>query len=467
MLCPTARRSLTCLSIAANVFCAGGVFTFPLLSPVLAQHAKLTQPQLTSIVLAGMAGQYPCTPLVGKIVDRQGPWLCSLIASLLFCVAFGCFAYETNHMLDAASAPSPSSVYFLVFLFALAGFATVFSYFSSLFAATRNFPEYPSVASGTVMALFGLSPLFLSFIAGFFSDSTNSSLDLVGFLAFLAILTGSVHLIGAINLRAPENHLPIPILFTQDQEADEAAPLLSSNRTVSGIVNDSVLDIIQDPHFWIFFLLLIVTLGPCEMVMSNVGTIVLSLPSVSATVSSENSNTASLLQVKILAISNTVTRLLAGPIADFLSPAPSSVSGTLPRKHYISRIVFLVGAAAVLGFTFLWMEFYVRAQADIWVLSVGTGIAYGAIFTVLPSVISSVWGARNVGRNFGIVVFAPLMGTSIFSYLYAFVSAYHGPSGGVCRGLSCWQSTFWIATGVQGAAIAWGLILWRGWKGLL
>lgn len=32
--------------------CAGGIFTFPLLSPALAEHLKLTQPQLTTIVLA-------------------------------------------------------------------------------------------------------------------------------------------------------------------------------------------------------------------------------------------------------------------------------------------------------------------------------------------------------------------------------------------------------------------------------
>ena len=32
--------------------CAGGVLTFPLMSPALATRMKFTQPQLTSIVLA-------------------------------------------------------------------------------------------------------------------------------------------------------------------------------------------------------------------------------------------------------------------------------------------------------------------------------------------------------------------------------------------------------------------------------
>ncbi len=38
--------------IDVNSICAGGIFTFPLMSPVLAEHLKLTQPQLTTIVLA-------------------------------------------------------------------------------------------------------------------------------------------------------------------------------------------------------------------------------------------------------------------------------------------------------------------------------------------------------------------------------------------------------------------------------
>ena len=64
------KLTMTCISIAANAYdflnpanslslltsgirlCAGGIFTFPLLSPALAEHLKLTQPQLTTIVLA-------------------------------------------------------------------------------------------------------------------------------------------------------------------------------------------------------------------------------------------------------------------------------------------------------------------------------------------------------------------------------------------------------------------------------
>ncbi len=65
----TVRKALLCCSIALNAsvfsvivenffdllvlsLCAGGMFTFPLISSILGLHCKLSQPQLTTIVLA-------------------------------------------------------------------------------------------------------------------------------------------------------------------------------------------------------------------------------------------------------------------------------------------------------------------------------------------------------------------------------------------------------------------------------
>ncbi|KAJ6455693.1 MFS general substrate transporter [Mycena sanguinolenta] len=406
-----------------------------------------------------MAGQYPWTPLVGKIIDTRGPWLCSLVAALLFPLALACFSFKVNYMLETPGEP-PQTVYFLVFLFGLAGFATVFSYLSSLFAAIKNFPDYPGIASGTVTTLFGLSPLLLSSVAStFFTAGVDKSLDIVRFLNFLAILTGTVHIIGALNLRVPANNTAA-IVHSEDEAANETTPLL---RADGPSANGSTLDLVRDPYFWIFFVVLAIILGPCEMIISNVGSIVLSLPA--ASTAESDSSGAAALQVKTLAICNTVTRLLIGPMADFVSPTVASE--LLPRKHYISRAIFLLGPAVVLAFTFLWMDLSVKSQADVWVLSVGTGIAYGGTFTILPSIISSVWGTRHAGRNFGFVVYAPLVGTIVFSYLYAFISKHHTPSGGFCQGPLCWQTTFWICAGLQVAAAFCSLVLWRGWKGLL
>lgn len=124
------------------------------------------------------------------------------------------------------------------------------------------------------MALFGLSPLFLSFVASScFNGGADGTLNVVSFLAFLAISSGVVHIIGAVNLRVPNAHLP-PILPARDEEADETTTLLPDRENSP---RGSLLDLLRDPYFWILFMLLVVILGPVSAFrmlnysMNNVG----------------------------------------------------------------------------------------------------------------------------------------------------------------------------------------------------
>ncbi|TFY79997.1 hypothetical protein EWM64_g4020 [Hericium alpestre] len=460
-----ARLVCTCCSIAANAICAGGIFTFPLLSPALATHLKLTQPQLTTIVLAGMIGQYPFAAVVGKVIDRHGPWACSLVSSILFSFGFGMFAHEIAKTPDDITYPSKSSFHRLVFFFFLAGLGTVFSYFSSLFAASKNFPNYMGVASGSSMALFGLSPLFLSLLAKPFSRP-DTDLDVTAFLTFLAALAGTVHLIGAFTLHVPPllsdratiSEEPVIIGHEDLEEAstDERQALLPGKGPqvsvdVVPVEEDAtVLDLLKDPNFYILALITMLVLGSCEMVISNIGTIVLSLPPSSAsqetTILDTATDVATSTQVRVLSLANTASRLLAGPLADFTSPVaaylPSGIR-SFPRKHFFSRIGFLSGATLLLAISYASLVLGIRSQGMLWILSIGTGVAYGTTFTILPSVVSSVWGSTNLGRNFGVLTYAPFLGTPLFSYLYAFISASRSSGEGVCTGVACWRLTFW------------------------
>jgi len=107
------------------------------------------------------------------------------------------------------------------------------------------------------------------------------------------------------------------------------------------------------------------------MVQSNIGTITLSLPPVSSAVSGILPETTIAVQVRLLAIANTVSRLLSGPLADALSPVarylPSGIY-CFTKKQRFSRVLFLSFSAVVLAFSFAWTEVAVRSQRTIWVL---------------------------------------------------------------------------------------------------
>ncbi|RDB20968.1 putative transporter MCH1 [Hypsizygus marmoreus] len=463
------RLSLTCMSVAANSLTAGGIFMFPILSPALASILKFTQPQLTTIVLAGMVGQYPFSPLVGRILDQYGPSTCSMVSAMLFCVAFLSSALEVAFAPVKISEPSSASFHRLTAFFLVAGLGTVFSYFSSIFAASKSFPHHPGLAAGASMALFGLSPLCLSTLASkFFMDHDSGLLDIVSFLKFMALLTASTHILGAFALCSPVTYLvslSLPVSSSSTEAMNESSSLLSRK---SGVVADANSpDPIPDPYFWLLALYCLIVIGASEMVISNIGTIVLSLPPAAGRQGSTSDEVTS-NQVKILSVANTLSRLVVGPLADFVSPVASHLPKDLvvyPRKHRVSRIVFLSGATLLLGLAFLWMEIGVKSREAIWLLSVSTGIAYGAVFTVLPSIISSVWGVPNLGRNFGIMTYAPFLGTPLFSYLYAFVSAANARETIICQGVSCWRTTFWVSCGTSMLAFCGSVVLWKQWKG--
>ena len=82
-----------------------------------------------------------------------------------------------------------------------------------------------------------------------------------------------------------------------------------------------------------------------------------------------------------------------------------------------------------------------------------------------PGVLSSIWGLKNLARNFGIVSYTAFVGTTIYSYLYAFVAARHvAPSETACMGKACWRTTFWISTGTSVVAFCAAFVLWRRWR---
>ncbi|KIJ16691.1 hypothetical protein PAXINDRAFT_168186 [Paxillus involutus ATCC 200175] len=499
-----ARLALICFSIAANAICAGGIYCFPLISPALATHLKLTQPQLTTIALAGMSAGYPVGAIIGKVLDYYGPWACSLVAACFFSTGFGLFAREIANTPDDITQPSTSSFYRLVLYFSISSLGAAFSWFSSVFAASKNFPGYIGVASGATMALFGLSPTFLSLLASRCFSSPDDELDVAQFLQFLAILCGCVHLLGGLTLQvlppASENVATEAGLLDNSEDSDEHATLLLNMIDSNGDENrqsevqvevmeeeptakQSALDVLKDCNFWALAFFCFVP-SCCEMIITNIGTIVLSLPQRTSDISLTELPSASLTtatQVRMFSIANTLSRVIVGPLADIVSPVPSgSPNGTRRsmRKPLISRMAFLTFSSAVLACSCAWMVVGVREQSGVWTLSTSVGVAYGCTWTVLPSIVSSVWGISNLGRNFGIMMYAPFLGTPIFSYLYAFVAAAHSPvpvveggTGGaedgaaeLCRGPQCWLLTFEVSAVVTAAAFGVTLYLWRVWK---
>lgn len=119
-----------------------------------------------------------------------------------------------------------------------------------------------------------------------------------------------------------------------------------------------------------------------EMIIGNIGTIVASFAPSVAGASTEAAGS----QVGLLSLANTLSRLVAGPLADFTSPIPTRhPSGELHfhPKRSISRAVFVFATPVVLLCAFVWMAVGIVSVDGVWFLSVLTGATYGMIWKVM------------------------------------------------------------------------------------
>ncbi|KAF8758513.1 MFS general substrate transporter [Rhizoctonia solani] len=387
-----------------------------------------------------MMGQYPFASAWGIAVDKIGPWFCSLAAAILLSTSFGTFSYLLSH-------EGNFSHRWLVLLFFLAGSAAVASYFSALFA-TRYQARPGGLATSVPLALFGLSPLFLSYVASLPTFQLESGeLDVPRFLWYLAVGTGGIHLISTFGLR--RKPIGANTFVTKDAHHTPNSPprLVLEYPEEDG----SVIALLSDSSFWVFATVFLVITGSSEMVISNIGSIVMTLPG--------TDNTAT--QVRLISIANTLARLCSGPLADLISPlAEKDACGSykFPTNRRLSRMIFPCWALVCLSLVYFWTAFGIQSTSSLPVLSVGTGLAYGAAWAVIPSITGTVWGFENLGRNFGIVSYAPFIGTPIFTYLYACIGSED------CHGRNCWSTTFLISAGVMCMSLVGVVTLWNRWS---
>ncbi|TXT13159.1 hypothetical protein VHUM_01560 [Vanrija humicola] len=502
-----------CLSIAMSAVQANGVYCWSTYGPVVSKTLGLNGTQSQTIVVGGILGVYLCAAPVGALTDHYGPRAGSLLSALLGAAGYFTFA----KVLEASDDAAPNAYLILTACYFAVGAATVGSYFSALTTASLSFPAYPTLALSLPLALIGLSPSFLSSFSPWFT-LPGGELDAVHYIAFLGLLSLGVNLFGALFMRVTLPELPIiddadsidsdfhygygPAEAAADLSAslhlDERTPLLIGGveaareeveAEMSGKeVKWSTVRLIKNPGFWAFGGILTLCIGPSEMIIATIGTILTSLLppeqllalkqffaqtmghpllSVSTLASAAESSALELRNkhVFILSMCSTVGRLLTGFAADRLSPAPVAVPAPAsdepgaPSHYFVQRDPIILSRSAFcsictvgLGAVLAWSAAFLKDEPHFWVLSAGVGLLYGAIFTLTPAITSSHFGPTNFGLAWGLVSYFPALGAAIFSYTYSFLAVSNvqvSPDASVdqtlCYGAKCFSTTFYIS----------------------
>ena len=153
--------------------------------------------------------------------------------------------------------------------------SSIFRYFSSLFAASKLFPNYIGLASGASMALFSLSPLILSAIGtNFFIHPVTGQLNICYFMSFLALLTGFVYILGFINMRGLKHSTDLAQTTSEAVEENtpqETSPLLaptSLSHLTMQASNPSAMELLRRIDFWLLTIFCVFIIGAVRIFSS-------------------------------------------------------------------------------------------------------------------------------------------------------------------------------------------------------
>jgi MFS family permease len=291
--------------------------------------------------------------------------------------------------------------------------------------------------------------------------------------------------------------------FLRNEAEDLKARAIEERRKKNWLLNSETRRFLSDRNMWWLAAGFFLVTGPGEAFINNVGTVIGTLQPPSAPPA-----TSAATHVSIIAITSTVARLLTGTLSDLLAPAApphqfprqtdADQAASAPSHHAdsaedgesspgirgftLSRMVFLLSFSILcsIGQVVLASGALQDHGNVFWLVSAAIGLGYGAVFSLVPIVISVVWGVENFGTNWGVVAMAPAAGAAVWGLIYSAVYSSGAdrltegdnpvdPSDDErkCYGTQCYGPTFWaMAASVWLACLMW-TFAWRGpggWK---
>ncbi|CAI4220227.1 unnamed protein product [Parascedosporium putredinis] len=264
---------------------------------------------------------------------------------------------------------------------------------------------------------------------------------------------------------SPPNTLP-PGVFTDHETSDETSSLISHASSLPGeiLVQSSVdirrshrvdlrgVQLLPLRRFWQLFVLMGVLSGIGLMTINNVGNVVKALwrkydDSADQTFIVRTQQ----LHVSILSLCSFSGRLLSGVGSDFLVKVLDA--NRLWCIAIASTIFFLAQLCAILITNPHLLAF----------VSGLSGLGYGFLFGVFPSIVAETFGIHGLSQNWGFMTLAPAITGNAFNIFYGKIYDTHstvGPGGQrIClEGVECYKSAY--VTSLVASVVGLGLALW-------
>ncbi|OGM40681.1 MFS transporter [Aspergillus bombycis] len=482
-------------------------------APQFAERMKISSTGSNFIGAAGNLGMYASGVPLGLLTDARGPRLTTFIGAVAL-------AYEHGK--------GSLSVGVLSFFSFLTGLGSCSAFSASIKTAATNFPDHRGTATAFPLAAFGLSAFFWSSVSSLiFKDDTGRFLLLLALGTFVFNLVSipllrlmppakaymplsrdrspgvestQLHRTKSSDLRyvpeesdeagmqsstAFESHSPMHVRSqsgasnnshhpSHNPDLDETSSLVSkstprqSREVDQEEEDDALVDGVGSPHpdirglamlpkveFWQLFLTMALLSGIGLMTINNIGNSAKALwKYYDDSASSRFIQQRQVMHVSVLSFGNFIGRLSSGIGSDLLV-----------KKLDMSRFWCLFISAVVFTVTQL-AGAAISNPHQLIVVSGFTGIAYGFLFGVFPSLVAHTFGIGGLSQNWGVMTLAPVLSGNVFNLLYGSIYDRHsvvGPDGDrdCPDGLGCYRTAYYTTffSGVAGVIVClWSIL---------
>ncbi|MBN2695676.1 OFA family MFS transporter [bacterium] len=304
--------------------------------------------------------------IAGKLQDKKGPRVTALIGGILVGVGFIILSLTTSYSL------------WILGFGVLAGMGIGFGYSAATPPALKWFPASKTgLIAGIVVSGFGVAPVYIAPLATFLVKNfgLHKAMLIFGIL-FLVIVSGA-----SMLLKNP------PADYTPQENS-----LKASTKKALSVKNASASEMMKAKHFYLIWFIYFIGAGAGLMVIGSISGL-----------AKKSMGDAAFIAVAIMAIGNASGRIVAGILSDKIG------------KIWTLLIILLF--QATLMFASIPIINGDSIAIVIVLLATFIGFNYGTNLSLFPSFSKSIWGMKNFGINYGILMTAWGLGGFIFSRL--------------------------------------------------
>ncbi|KFZ02928.1 hypothetical protein V502_11379 [Pseudogymnoascus sp. VKM F-4520 (FW-2644)] len=480
----TRARVVSSIAATAISIACGTNYAYSAWGPQFAEKLQLSSTESNLIGTSANMGMYAMGIPVGIFVDNKGPRPAVLAGALLLGVGY--------FPLRQAYVSGEGSLAALCFYAVCTGFGSCSAFAAAVKVSALNWPHHRGTATAFPLAAFGLSAFFFSAFAQIAFEGNTGD-----FLLLLAAGTSGIIFVSFFFMHiyphSAYSSIPVsdnpsstdsnPLIRTRSQETkhmnrhsfhepesgaaapvtvpievSETSSLLSSNASIRDDLEGNVahkdpshhvdirgLRLFVNAKFWFLFALMGLLSGIGLMTINNIGNNATALwrhydPDTDPTYITKRRA----MHVSILSICSFVGRLLSGVGSD-----------VLVRRLQASRTWCLTLASAIFTIAQL-LALTIRDPHYLLFVSSLSGLAYGFLFGVFPSIVAEVFGIHGLSTNWGFITLAPVLSGNIFNLFYGVVFDSHSDVGKdgdrVCDlGLECYRNAY-VVTLLSGLA---------------